>query len=51
MQRASDVADTIERVEPGQHVTIERTGERIVRCEVEGAISEWRLPAVEPFVP
>jgi Domain of unknown function (DUF5615) len=51
MQRASDVADTIARVRPGQHVAIEPTGERIVRQEVEGAISEASLPAVDPFVP
>jgi hypothetical protein len=51
MVRADDVADTVRRIRPGQHVTIEATGERIVRQEVGGATVEARMPAVNPFPP
>lgn len=51
MQRAPDVADTINRIEPGQYVVIERSGARRVINYVTGATETAEMPAVMPFAP
>jgi hypothetical protein len=49
MQRASDIADTVRRIMPGQYVVIEITGQRpIIDYTAPGGASD-EMPAVDPF--
>jgi predicted nuclease of predicted toxin-antitoxin system len=49
MGRVADIADTIKRIGPGQHVSIEANGRRIVRQHVDNSFAESSLPDIDPF--
>ena len=49
MERAADVADTINRITPGQYVVIEPSGARpVINYSAEGT-GPAEMPAVKPF--
>lgn len=49
IERIEDVADTLRRANPGEHIVIEIDGTRTIRRIVDGAVVEERLPAVATF--
>ena len=49
MARVDDIADTIRRAKPGQHVAIGLDGRRSTRSLVGGLMIEADLPSVPPF--
>ncbi|MCJ2056003.1 hypothetical protein MKL09_05510 [Methylobacterium sp. J-048] len=51
MARVADIADTIRRTAPGQHVAMTLDGRRCVRSLVGGLLVEAEWPSVPPFAP
>ncbi|MCJ2092450.1 hypothetical protein MKK67_08060 [Methylobacterium sp. J-072] len=51
MARVADIADTIRRTAPGQHVTMSLDGRRLVRSIAGGLLVEEAWPSVPPFPP
>lgn len=51
MARVANIADTILRTKPGQHVAITLDGRRHVRRFADGLLVEEEWPAVPPFAP
>jgi predicted nuclease of predicted toxin-antitoxin system len=49
MDRASDVVDTIKRIEPGQYVVMEPTGSRPVIDYNAPEAETTELPSIQPF--
>ncbi len=49
IERIEDIADTLRRANPGEHIVIEIDGPRTIRRIVDGSVVEERLPAVATF--
>ncbi|ACK85327.1 hypothetical protein [Methylorubrum extorquens] len=49
IERIEDIADTLRRANPGEHIVIEIDGTRTIRRIVDGSVVEERLPAVATF--
>lgn len=49
IERIEDIADTLRRANPGEHIVIEIDGTQTIRRIVDGSVVEERLPAVATF--
>ena len=49
MDRAADVVDTVNRIEPGQYVVIELSGARTVVDSNAAQIESSEMPSIQPF--
>ena len=49
MDRAADLVDTVNRVEPGQYVVIELSGSRTVVDYNAPKIESSEMPSIQPF--
>lgn len=49
MDRAADVVDTVNRIEPGQYVVINLSGSRTVVDYNAAEIESSEMPSIQPF--
>jgi predicted nuclease of predicted toxin-antitoxin system len=49
MDRAADVVDTVNRIEPGHYVVIELSGSRVVVDYNAAEIESSEMPSIQPF--